>query len=444
MSNNTITNINGAVDLLQEDDSKYDTDKPVRLIIVGCGNRGFTYSSYALEKPNRLQIVAVADPIQFRRENIGKLFNIDSKYIFKDWKEILNYKEKIADAVLIATPDTEHCEPAIAFANRGYHLLVEKPLAIKKSDCEAIVKAVKENNVILCVCHVLRYSPYNLKIKELIEKGYIGKVLNVQHLEPVGYYHDAHSYVRGNWSVEKKSTFMLMAKSCHDIDLMHFFISKKCKKVSSFGSLSYFNKENKPKEALDSKICAECPLANDNKCPYSAQTIYIERYPWKKHTVVPDKEPDIEDVKYALANGSPYGRCVYECDNDVVDQQVVILEYEDGITATFSMVAFTEAMCIRKTRIFGSHGELECDGDTIIWSDFTQKGRKEIIRPEIYSNTRLKNHSGSDYYLIRSFVHAVSKNDPSLILSGPDESLETHLIVFKAEEARLKDQVLSL
>ncbi|KAF2075180.1 hypothetical protein CYY_003528 [Polysphondylium violaceum] len=423
-----------------EDESKFDTEKPVRIIIVGCGNRGYVYSQYAIERPNRLQVVAVADPIQFRRENVAKPFNLDSQYIYKDWRDILKSKEKIADSVLIATPDTEHCEPAIAFAKKGYHLLVEKPLAITKSDCENIVKAVKENKVILAVCHVLRYSPYNLKIKELIEKNYIGKLLNVQHLEPVGYYHNAHSYVRGNWSQEKTSTFMLMAKSCHDLDLMHFFINKKCKKVSSFGSLSYFKKENKPKEAGNSKICFECPIINN--CPYSAKTIYIDHFPWKKNTVVPTKEPTIEDVKEALLNGSPYGRCVYECPNDVVDQQVVILEYEQGITATFSMVSTTADMCIRKTRIFGSHGELECNGDTIIWSDFI-KDDKEVFRPNVIQNTRMVNHSSSDYYLIRSFVYAVATNDPSQILSGPDDTLESHLQVFKAEESRLKNKVLS-
>ncbi|KYQ92371.1 putative oxidoreductase [Tieghemostelium lacteum] len=422
---------------VEDDESKYNNNKVVRLVIVGCGNRGYVYSLYAKERPNRLKIVAVCDVIKYRRDKLAASFDIPPERIYEDWNDIVKSKEKIGDAVLIATPDQLHCEPSIAFANAGYHLLVEKPMAVTQQDCKRMVKAAKDNNIILSVCHVLRYTPYNLKIKSLIDAGYIGRILNIQHLEPVGYYHTAHSYVRGNWNRKDKSTFMLMAKSCHDIDLIHFWMQKKCTKISSFGSQSYFNKLNKPKEAGDVKRCLECPL--QNTCPYSAKTIYLQHYPYKREVLVPGQDPTIENVKIALQNG-PYGRCVYEHDNDVVDQQVVNMEFEGGELCSFSMVSFTEEICVRKTKIFGSHGQLECNGHTIIWDDF-KMGDKEIFKPELVKDTKMTGHNCADYYLMRSFVYAVSENDPTQILSGPDDTLQSHNLVFQAEKARLENKV---
>ncbi|KAM9975842.1 hypothetical protein ACTFIW_013234 [Dictyostelium discoideum] len=425
---------------IENDEKKFDNDKIVKLIIIGCGQRGFVYSRYAIERPNRLKIVAVCDPIKFRRDKFGLEFGLNSNMIFENWNEIISI-DKFADAVLIATPDQLHCEPAIAFANKKYHLLVEKPLAITLEDCEKITTACKANNVMLSVCHVLRYAPVNIKIKHLIDSGLIGEVLNIQHLEPVGYYHQAHSYVRGNWRNLSSSTFMLLAKSCHDLDLIHYFMGgRKCKKVSSFGSLTYFKKEKKPIEAGNAMKCVECPISN--KCPYSAQKIYLERYPWKNHVLVPDREPTKENVQFAIENG-PYGRCVYESDNDVVDQQIVNLEFEGGALSSFSMVAFTESMCVRKIRIFGSMGQLECNnGYDIIYDDF-KFGQKEIFKPPIIQKTRMSNHGSSDYYLMRSFIYAISENDPTQILSGPDDTLASHKLVFDSENSRLNNTILN-
>ncbi|EFA80258.1 putative oxidoreductase [Heterostelium album PN500] len=419
------------------DETKFDDAKTVSLIVIGCGSRGYVYTLYALEKPKRLKVAAVCDPIKFRRDKLGNSFSLPNNLRFEDWKDIVKL-DKFADAVLIATPDQLHAEPAIAFANKGYHILVEKPMAVSQDDCNRMVKAAKDNNVIFAVCHVLRYTPYNLKIKSLIDEGYVGKVLNIQHLEPVGFYHNAHSYVRGNWKRDDTSTFMLMAKSCHDIDLIHFFMNSKCKKVSSFGSLTHFNKEGKPKEAGNAKRCLDCSI--NNKCPYSAKTIYLTLYPYKRECLVPSKEPTIENVRESLETGQ-YGVCVYESDNNVVDQQVVNMEFEGGKTCSFSMVAFTEEICERKTRIHGSHGQLICDGHTIIWDDF-KMGDKEIFKPEIVTNTKMTGHNCADYYLMRSFVYAVAKNDPTQILSGPDDTLLSHTLVFKAEQSRVENRVV--
>jgi len=309
-----------------------------------------------------------------------------------------------------------------------------------------MTKAAMDNNVIMAVGHVMRYTPYTQSIKQIVDNGLLGEVISIQHLEPVGYWHAAHSYVRGNWRKEEEATFMLMAKSCHDVDWLRYIMGKKCVRVSSFGSQTHFKKAKKPQGAGDAKKCVECPL--QDTCPYSAKTIYLgpaERgfKEWPLNVLTTNSEPDVESITDAITNG-PYGRCVYECDNDVVDNQVVNMEFEDGRTSSFTMVSFSEEICVRKTRIFGSHGQLDCDGHNIIFHDFRGEGRTEKIICDPCPPTRMNGHSGADYYLMRNFVHAVDKHNPKFILSGPLETLESHLIVFKAEQSRKQSKVCEI
>jgi len=427
----------------EQNEKLYEVDKPVRIIIVGAGNRGDVYALYALEHPSRANVVAIADPIKFRRERMAQQHNVPNEFVVATWEDIAAL-DKFADAVVITTPDNLHAGPAIAFANKGYHILVEKPMAISEADCLRMTKAAIDNNIIMAVGHVMRYTPYTQKIKEIIDSGVLGQIVNIQHLEPVGYWHAAHSYVRGNWSRERDSTFMLMAKSCHDIDWIRYVIGHRCLRVSSFGSLHHFRKEAKPKEAGDAKKCLDCPLKDT--CPYSAKTVYLTAAErghkgWPVSVIVTHKEPDIESVHEALMTG-PYGRCVYECDNDVVDNQVVNMEFEGGRTSSFSMVAYSQDMCIRKTRIFGTHGQLEADGHTITLHNFRAEGMTSVIHPEAPPPTKMMGHQGADYYLMRNFVAAVGKDQPNLILSGPLDTLESHLIVFRAEQARREGKVV--
>jgi len=239
--------------------------------------------------------------------------------------------------------------PAVALARQGYHIVLEKPMATNARDCIAIADACEEAGVQLCVCHVLRYSPTNLKIKQLIVSGACGDIVNIQHHEPVGYYHFAHSFVRGNWRREDESAPALLAKSCHDMDLIKYWMGCDCTRVSSFGSLSHFKPANKPADA--GSRCVDCPA--ENSCAYSACKIYLKptqegRKGWPMSVIT--EVVDIESVADALRKG-PYGRCVYTCDNDVVDNQVVSMEFEGGRTASFSMVAFTEKLCVRQTTV---------------------------------------------------------------------------------------------
>ncbi|XP_041425316.1 uncharacterized protein LOC108696590 isoform X3 [Xenopus laevis] len=384
----------------------------VNVLIVGAGSRGKCYSQYAVYFPNRMKVVGVADPRSCTRDDFKTTHSIDDDKIFEDWRDAAA-KEKFAEAVIIATPDRLHKDPAVAFARKQYHILLEKPMAVTPEDCSEIVSVCKENGVMLLVGHVMRYHPVSQEIKALVDAGVIGDIVHIQHLEPVGHWHFAHSFVRGNWRKEEESTFSLLAKSCHDIDLICFWTGKKrCVKVSSFGTLSHFTKENKPKDA--SSCCMDCSV--EEKCPFSAKKIYLKTaeqgyFMWPVSVVCSNGVYDIESLTEALKTG-PYGRCVYECDNDVVSNQ----------------------------------GELNCRGNgPIRVFDFLTRKETEYPAPKpAFIPMGLTAHSGADYYIMESFISAVANDDPSRILSGPDETLRSHLLVFEAERSRKESKVVHL
>ncbi|MHA2116499.1 MAG: Gfo/Idh/MocA family protein, partial [Candidatus Thorarchaeota archaeon] len=395
--------------------------KPVELIIAGAGDRGTVYASYAKVRPKRAKVVGVAEPRDFYRERLAKEHDIPEENVFTDWKAMAK-RDKFADAVVIATQDHLHRAPTLAFAKKKYNILLEKPMAPDEKGCKDITKAVKSKNVIFAVGHVLRYTRYTQKLKSIIDSGFIGEVMSVQRLEPVGYWHQAHSFVRGNWRNEKESSFMLLAKSCHDLDWIRYIVGKKCTTVSSFGSLTHFRSENKPENAGTN--CMECEY--EPECPYSAKRIYLNLFE-KGKTGWPVSVITTELTKggiiRAIRNG-PYGRCVYDCDNDVVDHQVVNMEFDGGQTASFTMTGFTKARQ-RETRIFGTHGEIYANGRKIQIYHFIS-GAQDIIDTHEDDPSYLAGHGGGDFALIDNFVTAVSEKNPNLILTGPEESLESH------------------
>ncbi|XP_062871800.1 uncharacterized protein zgc:154075 [Trichomycterus rosablanca] len=415
---------------------------PVKVIVVGAGNRGENYSDYASVHPDRMQVVGIADPRGFARKKLQEAHKVANENVFDDWHCVAE-REKFADAVFICTPDRLHKEPAVALAKKGYHILLEKPMAVTLEDCTEIAEACIQSGVMLTVCHVLRYDPFISRIKVLIDSGAIGDVIHIQHLEPVGFYHFAHSFVRGNWRNEAESSFALLAKSCHDVDLIHHWAGRRCIKVSSFGSLSHFQKENKPPGA--SNHCLDCPVESD--CAYSAKKIYLDRVKqgwvrWPVSVVCSTSIPDIESVTEALRTG-PYGRCVYECDNDVCSNQVVNMEFEGGLTASFTMVAFTEEICNRKTTIYGSKGELSYNGHELKVFDFlTQKSTKHTVDINVPEGFDKGGHGVADYHLVDSFISAVTSGNPKLVQSGPKETLASHRLVFEAERSRLESRVV--
>jgi predicted dehydrogenase len=386
-------------------------------------------------------VVGVAERREITRLRMTKTYNLRPEHVFNDWKDLAKVP-KFADAVVIATQDQDHSEPMVALANLGYHVLLEKPMATSLDECLMIKEAVKANNIIFAVGHVLRYTAYSQKMKEILDSGIIGDIVNIQHLEPIGWFHHAHSYVRGNWRNSTEATFVLMSKCCHDIDWMTWIMGKKCTKVSSFGSIKHFNQAAKPAGATSR--CLDCPLADS--CAYSAKNLYLDgvhgiksgNTSWPVSVLA--EEPTIENITDALRTG-PYGRCVYDCDNDVMDNQVVIMQYEDGSTATFTMVAFSEDICIRKTRIFGTKGEIEGDGEHKINVFEFASAKKTVIHPDNLNIPGMLGHGGGDFCLMKAFSRAVATNDQSFVCDV-DRTFESHSLVFAAEKARVENVVI--
>lgn len=355
------------------------------------------------------------------------------------WPELLARQDLDVDAVVIATPDRQHTEPALATIARGLPLLLEKPMAPTEAEATRIVEAAEQGGVLVCVAHVLRYSAYTQTVLGLIDAGAVGDIVSIDHLEPVGWWHQAHSFVRGNWRREDQSSPMLLAKCCHDVDWLSALIRRPALRVSSFGSLSHFTPANKPEGAA--ARCLDCDV--ESHCPYSARRIYFAHVdePAAQRWPLSILTEDVTEAGVTRAlREAPYGRCVYDCDNDVVDHQVVSIEYAGGVTASLTMTAFTP-MAFRKTRIFGTRGTLEGDGYTVSVFDFLT-GRtttQQVVDPQ--DAEAGEGHLGADAALTAAFLAAVRDRRPELVLTTPGESLATHQIVWAAERARHRGQV---
>lgn len=425
--------------------------KTVRAVVIGCGRRGRAYSSFALDYPSRLEIVAHADPLPSRRAAFRRLHAEGSaggeeveggwQAMVEAWRRDGLGQRLRADLAVVATPDRDHADAACAVAGLGLHVLLEKPMAVTPEDCQRIVDACERAGVMLAVCHVLRYTPANRLVKRLLDEGAIGRLCSVTHTEPIGNQHAAHSYVRGNWRREDESTSMLMAKSCHDVDLVRFYAGgARAERVASFGGLVHFRREDKPAEAGDAARCVDC--AAEASCPYSAKRIYLDAVrrdgPGAKFCdALVDEVPDVENIGEAIRTG-PYGVCVYEADNDVASHQAALFHFDNGVVASLMTTAFTEAVCARETRLYGTRGELRSldGGKRIEVFDFCTR-ETTVYEPEgPPPGTRLLGHGGADYFLMDAVVRAVATGDESLIRTGPADALASHMLVFRAEEAR--------
>ncbi len=410
---------------------------PVSLLVIGAGGRGAGYAAFARKHPDLARVVGVAEPRDFHRSRLVAEHAIPPAQVFTDWRQAAS-RPRFADAVLICTQDAMHVEPAVAFARLGYPILLEKPMAPDAAGCRTIINAVRKAGVLFAVGHVMRYTPYSRLLRKILESGAIGERVSIQHLEPVGFWHQAHSFVRGNWRNEAESSPMLLAKSCHDLDWMRHIMGVPCEAVSSFGSLFQFRPDRKPAGAADR--CLDCPVEAD--CPYSAKRIYLGRLAkgqvdWPVNVVAPEPA---ESTLLAALRAGPYGRCVYACDNDVVDHQVVNFQFQGGRSGSFTMTAFTESRH-RQTRIFGTRGEITGNGETIRVYDFLSEKTTEHDSTKTDASI-LGGHGGGDDGLMFCFVDAVAHHDQTRILSGPEETLESHLMVFAAEKARRENRIV--
>ncbi len=409
--------------------------KQVTSILIGAGLRGgHVYSQYALEHPDELKVVAVAEPDQKRREEFAKRHGIPKERQFSSYEELLK-QEKMADCAMVCTQDQMHCEPVVRAMEKGYHVLCEKPMSPNKEEILKMGEFSEKYDRILSVCHVLRYSPFFSRIKMLLEEGAIGRLISIQHIEEVGYWHHAHSFVRGNWRNAELSSPMILQKCCHDMDILLWLTESRCKKISSFGELSYFKKENAPEGAP--LYCMDGCIHREN-CPFYAPKFYLEHPKAEEDGLVyaVAETADTEQVLTALKKG-PYGRCVFYCDNTVVDHQSVDIEFENGVTASFLMTAFTN-QCARKIRLMGTKGELKGDMEKgmIEWVDFATG-----ITQTMHLHTTSKGHSGSDMSMMHDFVRMVGEGKRGK--TDAAVSVESHLMALAAEEARVTGNVIS-
>lgn len=399
--------------------------KQVKAIVIGAGQRGNAYSEYAVKNPGDIVFVGVAEPHEIRREAFAKKFGVDKADCLHTWEDVFA-REKWADAVLICTPDRLHYGPAMAAIEQGYDVLLEKPAAPTPRECTDIADAAEKKGVKVVVCHVMRYSPFALRIKEVIDSGEIGKIRSIIHNENVGHVHMSHSFVRGNWSNKEQSAPMILAKSCHDMDLLQWFIGKKCKSLSSYGSLSYFNKANCPKEAPP-----RCTDGCTVDCPYDCRKLYLNsKNEWFRSVAAGHFNASDSEVEEVLKTG-PYGRCVFQCDNNVVDNQVVCMSFEDDITVNFSMSSFTPDTS-RSIKILGTKGQIKAHTSqkTALVTNFYTGKEFEI------DTTAVGGHGGGDSGIMTSFIDFLRGREVPDI-SEVRVSAENHMLCFAAEESRL-------
>ena len=417
-----------------------------KVIVIGAGARGKCYTDIMKNSfGDFFEVVAVAEPIDDRRNYVKEKHGISEENCYPSWEELLS-RPKFADVVIVSTMDRDHYAPAMAAIRQGYDLLLEKPVAPTPKECLEIQKAAEQMGVFVLVCHVLRYTSFFIALKNIIDSGEIGDVVNIQHIECVGNVHQSHSFVRGNWGNSERSSVMLLQKSCHDMDILAWLVGKKCKKAQSFGSLSYFKRENAP--AGSPEYCIEgCPAGDT--CPYYAPKLYLDtteknRFAgWFRSAATKMTVPTDEAVEEALRT-TQYGKCVFKCDNDVVDHQVVNLEFEDNVIVSFTMSAFNVGG--RSLRIMGTKGEIEAkmSGNSIRVFNFeTRQWSDRDCNSAVLGDSIITGHGGGDSGIIFALKELLEGRS-SKSVCGIAESCDNHMIVFAAEESRATDKVILL
>jgi len=458
----------------------------ITAILIGAGARGrHAYGKWGLRNKDKINFIAVAEPIDQRRIGFSKEWAIPKEKQYLTWEDLLNFEVgKIADACLICTQDKMHTAPALKALELGYDVLLEKPMATTEGDCRKLVEASEKANRQLRICHVARYTTMFSKIKQALKEGLVGRIINIEHSENVAYWHFPHGYVRGKWRKAEDSTPVVLAKTCHDLDLLYWLTESKPKYITSLGELTYYQFENAPKGAPE-RCTDGCPVAED--CPWYAPRLYISAEPiiritkrsrkrwlrfignlllhhrtllkylsyiikplksllnWKRWpATVITEDLSYEGKMEALKEG-PWGRCVFRCDNNVPDHQIVSIQFENGATATMTMQghSFLDGRWIR---ISGSKGTL--------LGRFTYGGEKLVYYDHRYVNEKIlwetdvtfEAHSDGDAGLMESFVNSLlnSKDERKGSLTSARESLKSHLMGFAAEKSRLEKKVIDM
>lgn len=419
--------------------------EPIKVIVIGAGSRGHSYTKLMAQMPEAYQVVAVADPDKARTQRIRELCDLPEDACYGSWEEILS-KGKIADLAVIATLDQMHYEPTMKAIELGYDLLLEKPVAQTAQECADIALAAEKKGVKVIVCHVLRYTPFFNRVKSLLMEDTIGRVLSMIHVEAVGNVHQSHSYVRGNWHSQEETTPMLLAKSCHDMDIIQWLLDKPCKKIQSFGDLTYFTKENAPEGAPVRCADGGCPVAQT--CPYNCMKLYYEDKDnsWFRGAatrgLTAGTVPTDEEVLHALKT-TDYGLCVFHANNDVVDHQVVNMEFDGGATVSFTMNAFNKGG--RYVRIFGTKGELYAnmsDEQITVYTFADKQVRQVPVSKTEQSITG--GHGGGDAGIVRELYAYLTGSYNGVSVADITRSVKNHFIGFAAEQARQEGRVVDM
>lgn len=425
--------------------------KKVTAIIVGAGHRSLLYSGYALSHPDELEIVGIADPDPLRRSKAAAMFQIPEEHCFESAEELAK-RPKLADAVINGTMDSQHVSTAIPLLRQGYDMLLEKPFAVNEKEMWELYDVVKETGRTVMICHVLRYAPFYAQIKQRLLAGEIGDIMNIQVTEHVSYHHLSVAYVRGKWKSEEEcKATMLLAKCCHDIDLLMWMKSGIAPaQVASFGSDFQFAPKKRPAKA-GNRCLEDCPI--EANCDYSARKLYLDHpdrwgfYVWDYLAHI--ENPSIEEKENSLRTDNPHGLCAWNCGHKVVDHQSVLLNYADGSTATLNMVGGT-AKPERNIHIIGTKGEIKGVFDDSVYTvrkiDHTVADgyTEEYVDLKIGGDKSgmTGSHGGGDMRLAEDFVHVLLGREPSISCTRIDDSINGHLAVFLADRSRQTGQVM--
>lgn len=410
------------------------TTGPVHLVPVGLGNRTRKYLKYVEAHPEAGLVSAIVEPNPERLKQGRERYGLDAKDCYSSVEAFFSEHRDI-DAVIIGTPDATHYDIALKAIAEGYHILLEKPVAETAQGCIEVNEAAARKGVIVCVCYVLRYHPFYIKFKEVLDRGGLGPIISVSHVENVGLDRMTHSYVRGLWSRSDQSSPMFLSKCCHDVDILLWLTGKQAAKVSSFGHLNWFRKENAP--AGSAARCIDCGV--EGNCPFSAVDLYDRRRDWIGNFIIPEGGT-IDDAIAAELREGPLGRCVYRCDNNVVDHQVVALEMTDKTDIGISMDAFTQKD-LRMTKIECAFGEIMADEQTLTVTHF-RRDTREIFDFSEHFNRPL--HGNADLNIVEDFLHAIRDPEHHKVRCPLEEAIESHLICFKAEDSRLQGRIMDM
>ncbi len=409
--------------------------KPITVAICGCGNRGLeAYAPFAKAFPDKMKVVAGADIKPERLRMLRERYGVPEDMCFDSDLSMLA-APRLADVMVISTQDQLHIRPAMAALEKGYHLLLEKPISASAEECVALREKAHQCKRAVVVCHVLRYTQFYSTLERLLREGTVGRLETIDAMEHVAYWHFAHSYVRGNWRREDESSPMILAKCCHDMDILRWLAGDRCVSVQSFGSLDYFKSENAPEGSA--LRCLDCAVKD--ACPYDAEKIYITNEAsgirhvgprWPGNVLV--DHPTEESLYEAMRTG-PYGRCVFHCDNDVADRQTINMEFANGVLATFTVSAFTER-CYRSVKVTGTMGDIvgDLDANRLFIHRFGEP--EEVIDLGLLQE-EYAGHGGGDFGMMHYLCGLIESGSVEG-LTGIDASVESHLMGLAAEVSR--------